>query len=314
MKKAIIVGCQGQDGRLLSGYLLKRKYQVIGLDQDSIEGLGIEEISPVNIKNQDDVSRLIQELKPDEVYYLAAFHHSSQSRQEQSDDLFRLSFEVHVLGLVNFLEAIRQYSPQTRLFYAASSHIFGDPKQRVQDETTAVNPGCCYGITKAAGVFLCRLYRKEHGIFACVGILYNHESALRQPEFISKKIITGAVNIKNGKQEKLLIGDLGAQIDWGYAPDYVEAMHRIMNCKIPDDFIVATGVKHSVLDFIKTAFGCLNLDWKKYVVQDKSIITKKNFCRMGDARKLRKITGWKPSVDFIEMVKLLVEAEVSLHG
>ncbi|MBU4289016.1 MAG: GDP-mannose 4,6-dehydratase [Proteobacteria bacterium] len=306
MKKAIIVGCNGQDGKLLNSYLLKKDYKIVGIGKNITVCSDGFLIGPVDIKNSQEVFQLIKELKPNEIYYLAAFHHSSEANSIDNIDLFQQSFDVHVSALVNFLEGIKQYSSQTRIFYAASSHIFGEPGSEIQNEVTAINPNCFYGITKAAGLFLCRLYRNNYSIFASTGILYNHESSFRSEAFISKKIIISAINIKRKKQEKLTIGDLNAEIDWGYAPDYIDAMYRIINCEEPQDFIVATGEKHKVLDFVKTTFEYLDLDWRRYVEEDRSIITKKNYCRIGNPKKLMDKTGWKPSVDFREMIKLLL--------
>lgn len=313
MKKAIIVGYNGQDGKLLNSYLLKKDYRIVGIGKNITICPDGFLIAPVDIKNSQEVFQLIKEFKPNEIYHLAAFHHSSEENPIGNIDLFQQSFAIHVSALVNFLEGIKQYSPETRIFYAASSHIFGEPSSEIQDEDTAINPNCFYGITKAAGLFTCRLYRNNYSIFASTGILYNHESSSRSEAFISKKIINSAINIKRRKQEKLVIGDLNAEIDWGYAPDYIDAMYRIINCEVPQDFIVATGEKHKVLDFVKTTFEYLGLDWERYVEENRSIITKKNYCRIGNPQKLMDTTGWKPSVDFREMIKLLLADECAYY-
>jgi GDPmannose 4,6-dehydratase len=223
--------------------------------------------------------------------------------------MLRCSYAVHVAGLLNFLEAVRILCPQARIFYAASSHIFGESKDKIQNENTPVNPSCIYGITKAAGLALCRFYRFRYGIFSAAGILYNHESVLRSGCFVSKKIIKGAIDIKKGRKNKLALGNLSAVIDWGYAPDYVRAMHLILKSKIPDDFIVATGKPHTVLDFVKAAFEHLGLNYKLYVKEDSRIVCKQNFYRIGNPMNLKIKTGWEPSVDFKEMVKLLIVQE-----
>lgn len=308
MKRAIIVGCDGQDGRILYDFLLRKKYELVGIDKNVIRTSGNARLDPIDIERYAKVNSLINRFKPDEVYYLAAFHSASEDAPSADIDMFNLSYRTNVLSLVNFLEAIKNRSPKTRLFYAASSHIFGE-SGGIQNEETAINPGCVYGITKAAGLFNCRFYRKKHSIFASVGILYNHESNLRRDNFVSRKIIKGAINIKNGRQDKLVLGDLYARIDWGYAPDYVDAMYRIMNAKAPGDFIIATGKAHTVLDFVKNVFGCLKLDWKLYVKEDPSIIKKDSLCRIGSPKKLISTTGWRPSVNFKEMIKLLLAQE-----
>lgn len=306
MKRAVIVGAEGQDGRLLYDILLKKRYSVVGIDKNRIRHSAGISFNRVNILRYDEVAGLIRKFRPHEVYYLAAFHHSSENLPEQDRELLRRSYDVHVSGLSNFLEAIKKFSPKSRLFYAASSHIFGRTRGGLQDEDTPIDPSCIYGITKAAGLELCRFYRSRYGIFAASGILYNHESALRSEDFVSMKIINGAINIKSGRQKELVLGDLRAVIDWGYAPDYVRAMHLIVNSRLPDDFIIATGKRHTVLDFVKIAFGYFDLDWKLYVRENRGVVRKQNFCRIGNPARLKRVTGWKPSVDFKEMVKLLL--------
>jgi len=247
-------------------------------------------------------------VRPDEVYYLAAVHHAAEENRGGDLDLFGKSFDVNVRGMLNFLEAIRKRSPGTRLFYAASSHIFGRARTSPQDEQTPVEPACIYGITKATGLQCCRFYRQRHGVFAAVGILYNHESPYRRPEFVSQKIVRGALAIRDGRQSKLVLGDLDAQVDWGYAPDYVDAMTRILGHAAPEDFIVATGQLHSVREFAAAAFGRLGLDWAKYVEVDSSLVGKQKRALVGNADKLRSLTGWRPSVTFDQMVGLLIQA------
>lgn len=309
MKKAIIVGCHGQDGRLLDDFLSRKKFEVIGIDKKFIKCPQGMNCGVVDINKPEDVNGLIRDFEPDEVYYLAALHHSSQADLGDHVDLFRKSFDIHVLAFMNFLEAIKQHSPRTRILYAASSHIFGNPENKTQDENTAIRPNCIYGITKAAGLFVSRLYRKNYSIFAPTCILYNHESSFRHEDFVSKKIISGAVRIKKKEQERLLVGDLDAEIDWGYAPDFIDGMHRIINHGTADDFIVATGKRHTVRDFVKIAFEYLDLDWSRYVEEDRSIITKQSYRRIGNPRKLMKATGWKPTVDFKGMIRLLLTEE-----
>jgi GDPmannose 4,6-dehydratase len=306
MRSALIIGANGQDGRLLYDFLLKKRYVVIGIDKNCIRCSQKMSYKKIDILKFDQVVRLIKEFKPQEVYYLAAFHHSSEDLPIEDVALLQQSYQVHVAGFANFLEAIKLFSSKTKIFYAASSHIFGETTKLIQTETMPINPHCIYGITKASGLALSRFYRSRYGIFAAAGILYNHESSLRAQHFVSKKIIDGAINIKAGKQKKIVLGDLDAVVDWGYAPDYVRAMHLILKAKAPDDFIVATGKKHTVLDFVKVAFGHLKLNWKDNIEIDRSIVRKKSFSRIGNPAKLRTITGWKPKVSFKEMIKKMV--------
>jgi len=302
MRHALIVGGHGQDGRLLHQQLETQGMRVSVLARGDC-----------NLSDFDSVKTLFESLQPDEIYYVAAFHHSSQDERSLSElGLFRKSQEVHVTGLVHFLETIRMYSPSTRLFYAASSLIFGDPLTPMQDESTPFNPVCFYGITKAAGVQCCRFYRSTHGLFASCGILYNHESALRQKKFVIPKIIEGALAIASGKETNLRLGNLSARIDWGYAPDYVDAMMRILRHSSPDDFVIATGELHSVHEVVECVFGILGLDWRAHVEESSSILTRKRNTLCGNAGKLREATSWQPTIGFREMLALLLEAR--RHG
>jgi GDPmannose 4,6-dehydratase len=217
LRKAIIIGNRGQDGTILTKYLLKKKYQVTGVDTDS----------KVDITNLHQVENLIKEIKPDEVYYLAAFHQSSQDKAIEQTLLYQKSYEVNVFGYINFLEAIRKHSPESRIFYAASSMIFGNPKKEVQTEKSLYCPNTPYGITKLDGVLISRIYREQYDIFASCGIMFNHESEFRTANFITTKIIQGAVDIKKGIKDKLEVGSLSAKVDWGYAYDYVKAMNAV---------------------------------------------------------------------------------------
>jgi GDPmannose 4,6-dehydratase len=311
MKKAIIIGSRGQDGRLLTDLLLAGGYAVLGIDrgETSLSGAPAEPYPPVDILDRAAVAQTITRFRPDELYFFAAYHHSSEDRLDADAELFRASYAIHVEAYINVLEAVKNASPTTRIFYAASSHIFKGTAADRQDERTPIHPLCVYGITKTAGYFTGRFYRNAHNLFVANGILYNHESSLRQDKFVSMKIIRGAARIKNGRQDKIVLGDLNAEIDWGYAPDYVDAFHRILNSDRPDDFIVATGVKHRVRDFVSIAFNALGLDWTKHVEERPSLITKQNVTLVGSPAKLMAVTGWKPSVDFTGMIKLLLQAE-----
>lgn len=305
MKTAIVIGCLGQDGKLLKRHLIENEYQFIGIDANYIESSYEFSKRPVDICNELEVCELVRAANPSEIYHLAALHHSAEDRMQTSLDLFQKSFGINTFSLIYFLEAILKSSRQTRLFYAASSHIFEDT-DGVNNEASSINPSSVYGITKAAGLFVCRYYRKEHALYASCGILYNHESTFRSSSFISKKIIEGALNVKKGLQDKIVLGNLSAEADWGYASDYVKAMHKMLSLEYPDDFIIATGHKHSVSEFAEIAFKYLGLNWKNYVVEDKNILMRKTVCRIGNPHKLMDRTGWKPSLDFKEMIKLFL--------
>jgi GDPmannose 4,6-dehydratase len=301
MKTALIVGCKGQDGSIACDMLSQKGYRIIGIGNQD-----------VNITDKDEVFNLLRSVGPDEIYYLAAFHHSSQDDIENEIDLLKKSFEVNVLGLGMFLEGIMHLGLAAKLFYASSSLIFGDTKFEVQDENTPFAPNTIYGISKLEGLQLCQYYRRRFGVFASVGILYNHESKYRKDNFISKKIIKAAINISQGKKDQLLLGDLDAEVDWGYAPDYVDAMHRILQLDRADDFIIASGAKHTVKEFVQIAFDLAHLDWKPHVQEAGGIITRKNKALIGNPQKLMQATAWKPTVDFKAMVNKLWEAELEI--
>jgi GDPmannose 4,6-dehydratase len=303
MKHAIVVGSQGQDGRLLSGHLQQKGYEVLGIGRKAVPGA-----APVDILDSAGVSGIVRQFHPDEIYYLAAVHHSSQDHAgDEPLPLLHDSFAVNVNGLLNFLEAARLHAADARLFYAASSHVFGSPEQSPQDERTPLKPACAYGISKTAGIHCCQFYRHKYNLFTACGILFNHESIYRKPQFVARKIVLSALAISRKKQNKLILGDLSAKVDWGYAPDYVDAMHRMLQLEKGDDFVVATGIPHSVQDFAEIAFSTLQLDWKKYVTEQKSIVNQRRVGLVGSASKLRRATGWSPTVDFTQMVRTLVE-------
>lgn len=298
MIDALVIGSGGQDGRLLTERLTRERRRVAGIPRGSID-----------LANAAGVRAFVADKQPKEIYYFAAHHHSSQDAAPEPAALFHASVTVHVNGLVNVLEAMRIEVPRARLFYAASSHCFGSqPPTRVQDESTPLNPDNVYGITKTAGVHACRLYRNDHGVFASAGYLYNHESPYRRPEFVTTKIIRAAVDISRGKRDLLVLGDLSAQVDWGWAPDYVDAMARILNLDHSDDFVIATGEPHTVADFAELAFAGVGLDWREHVEENPGIITKRKLGLVGNPAKLKAATGWSPTVTFAGMIRKLLEA------
>jgi len=300
MKTAVITGSAGQDGTYLTAHLRNRGYTVIGLSRTG----------PVDITDTEAVRRFLAETQPAEVYHLAAHHHSSQDKLADEGAIFRQSNAVHTIATANFLEAMRRVSPVTRFFFAASCHLFGAPTTPVQNETTPLNPDGLYGITKQAGLLVCHYYRQKHGLFAAVGILYNHESPLRPAQFVTRKIVQAAVAIQAGRQANLILGDLDATVDWGYAGDYADAMHRILQLPAPDDFVVATGEPHRVGEFVGAAFQAVGLDWHPYVTVDPTLVRpSKRLPLVGDSTKLRRMTGWEPHTTFKELVGLMVTAE-----
>jgi GDPmannose 4,6-dehydratase len=301
MKKALIVGSGGQDGTLLTRLLMKNNYNVVGLKRNDLD-----------ILNPRKVIDFYNDQKPEEIYYLAAYHHSSENIPYRSGDTFRKSMDIHFYGLVNFLEAISLNIATTRLFFASSSHIFGVVQEGIQTEQSVYSPQSEYAITKVAGIYACQHYRKVNNIFASVGILYNHESPLRPPHFLSKKIAIAAARIGKDGCGYLELGDLDAMIDWGDASDTVDAMHKILQLKKAADYIVATGQLHSVREFADVAFRYVGLDYKNHVVSKKNAALRNNYIRVGDSKKLRVDTGWEPSITFEKMINNLVQFEIDV--
>ncbi|PKN00152.1 MAG: GDP-mannose 4,6-dehydratase [Elusimicrobia bacterium HGW-Elusimicrobia-2] len=314
-KTALIVGVEGQDGSYLFEKLQAEKYSVIGLDKDKIRHTFSEPVEAVDITQTEQVYRLVKKYKPDEIYYLAAFHHSAEEIEYNDIELFSKSYLINVFSLINFLDAMVKHSKLSRLFYAGSSHMFGNPDKSPQDEQTPFNPSCIYGISKTAGVNACRYYRNKHSLFASAGILYNHESPRRAKNFVSQKIIRTAVAIKKNMSGKLILGDINAKVDWGYAPDYVEAMYQILQQPVPEDFIIASGGSRTIKQFVEITFGKLDLNWKEYVVEDPSLIQKtKKTSIKGDIKKIKKTIGWEPKVSFDQMIDIMIEAEIKNAG
>jgi len=309
VKKALVVGCNGQDGGYLVEQLKAKAYQVAGIDRDVAGGMS----GRLNIEIRDAmaVRRVIESFAPDEVYFLAAFHHSAEDAAIDDGELVRRSIEINTLALNNFLDAIAATSGQPRLFYAASSRVFGDPPADEQDENTPLNPVDPYGISKTAGVHLCRYYRTQRKLFCSAGILYNHESPRRSGAFVSQKVVRAAVKISRQPQNNLVIGNLDAMVDWGYAPDYVDAMWRILQLPEPNDFVVASGSLHSVRELVQTAFEAVGLDWRAHVQVDAGVTRRqKGHMLQGNSSKLESRTGWRPSMTFQDMIRTMVRAEL----
>lgn len=307
--RAIIIGHTGQDGSLLLSDLEQRGWDVIGIGRSSVYHSGQGRFSGRNINIVDSVGvqRLVEDIKPNEIYYLAASHTSSQENEALTPaDAFSACHDVHVKGLINILDSIRRFCPNSRLFYASTSLVFSGENGEVQNEKTPLTPSGFYAITKVQGMWLCKEYRERFGVFASTGILYNHESHLRNQNFLSQKIIRSAIRISDGSTEKLVVGDLSARVDWGYAPDYVDAFQRILKIDDSSDFIVASGKAHSVQEFVETAFSYFDLQWKDHVVEDKNILMRRLPVKIGDNNKLYDKTSWKYTKKFGEMVKQLI--------
>lgn len=312
MKTALIVGSNGQDGTYLFRQLEELGYEVTGIDRGTVHG-NYRGATP-DIECLESVVEVVRSLRPTEIYYLAAYHHSSEGGQDEPAELVYRSFAINTLALNNFLLAILNQAPESRLFYAASSHVFGQTEIPLQNEQTPLNPTSVYGISKAAAVQLCRHFRREYNVYASCGILYNHESHLRSPQFLSRKVVRAAVQIHRGGREKLRVASLDAAVDWGFAPDYAAAMWHILQLPNADDFVVATGILHTVRDFVQIAFQALDLNWENHVVVDGPLAAKipAHVSLCGDSSKLRSLTGWRPQTSFREMVLRMI-AEETVH-
>lgn len=300
-KKALIIGARGQDGTLLSRHLGQLHYQLTELSR----GVGAD------ICDALAMARLIKAERFDEIYHLAAYHHSSQETRSEDEAFYQKTFDVNFYSLLHVLEACRLHAPTSRIFYAASSHIFAPaPSSLLLNEESKLRPLSAYAQSKASAKFLCETYRREHKIFASVGILFNHESEFRADHFLSKKIIKALVRVKRGLQTHLELGDLQAEFDMGWAEDFVRAMHLILQTPQPADFVIATGKKHSVKDFATIVSRELRLDLASCVISLPTPLSRAPMTRIGDASRLKTITGWAPSVTFEEMVRILLKKEL----
>ncbi len=322
MKRALIVGCHGQDGRLLVEQLKAKGDAIYGIGRSGCFAhgnwpeklVGQTAIRSVDILNYQQVADAFRDFQPDQVYYLAAFHHAADAKLKPAIELFEKSYEIHVQGLLHCLEAILSQRRECRLFYAASSHTFGNVDLDRITESTPLDPICVYGITKATAVQVCRFYRKQHGVFASVGFLFNHESIYRRADFLSQKIAKGVVAIKLGLETDLKLGDLAAVVDWGFAGDYTNAMERILSLNAPDDFIIASGIPRTVRDFVDVAFQVVGLDYRTHVVETKMPGLRRRPPLIGDPSFLKLSSGWEPSVSFHQMIYEMVRHESSRHG
>jgi GDPmannose 4,6-dehydratase len=312
-KVSLVVGSAGQDGHYLSALLRARGDEVIGLARTSCESSQAGPLGAVDITEREQVARLLLRHRPAEVYYLAAAHGAAEAARDDDYGTFERCEAVHVRGWLHFLDAVARQGAACRLFYAASSLVFGDPTHSPQTERTPLAPVCFYGVTKATGIGLARRYRREASVFCSAGILYNHESPRRPLPFVSRKLARAAAEVKLGRRERVTVGSLAAIVDWGAAEDYVEAMTRILALERAEDFVIASGTPHTVRDFAETAFAAVGLPWERHVTEDRAIVksAQRSVPLIGDATRLREATGWQPMLSFQEMVRRMVEAELA---
>jgi len=314
-KRALVSGATGQDGSFLMELLLKKGYEVYGLVRRlSTPNLGnITEIADQvhlvdgDLMDQSSLDAAVRAAEPDEVYNLAA-----QSFVGTSFVQPVLTGEITGLGVVRLLEAVRQHAPEARFYQASSSEMFGKVDREPQDETTPMHPRSPYGVAKVYAYWACINYREAYGMYVSNGILFNHESQRRGIEFLTRKVAHGVARIVAGKAKTISLGSLDAKRDWGYAPDYVDLMYRVLQYKEPDDFVGATGEAHSVREFVEEAFRVAGLsDWEKHVtVDEKNLRPSEVYNLRGDASKAKRLLGWEPKVRFKDLVRLMVEAEL----
>ncbi len=309
--KALITGITGQDGSYLAEFLLDKGYEVYGMiRRSSVENLyRIEHIKDkINFVQADLLDQLsilnaLRESSPDEIYNLGAMSFVPTSWKQPV-----LTGEFTGLGVTRMMEAIRQLDKETKFYQASSSEMFGKVKEVPQNENTPFYPRSPYGVAKVYGHYITVNYRESYDLFACCGILFNHESPRRGLEFVTKKVTDGAARIKLGLADSLYLGNLDSKRDWGYAKDYVEAMWLMLQQDDPQDYVVSTDQTHTVKEWVSAAFSCLDLDWQKYVKVDKRFMRPAEVdLLVGDSSKARNALGWKPRVDFEQLVKIMVE-------
>ena len=307
---ALITGLSGQDGYYLARLLHERGADVWGTSRSATlpQDLGFARL--IQIADYGDQKRLEQAISaanPDEVYHLAAQSSVAASWEEPV-----ATAEITGLGTLRLLEAVRNVAPSARVFIASSSEIFGEPERAPQDEQTAIRPTSPYGAAKAFAHHLAAIYRQRYDLFIAIGILYNHESPRRAGAFVTQKIVHGAVAIARGQQGELRLGNLEARRDWGFAGDYVRAMHLMLQQPAPGDYVVATGETHSVRDWCELAFGHVGLDYREFVVSDQQFWRPAEAVPLvGDPAKARQELSWSATTSFDELVIAMVDAEIN---
>ena len=317
MKKALITGINGMDGSYLADFLLLKGYEVFGMERRSsspnrvntkhLEGKVT--FLTGDLTDQNSLLRCLKESDPDEVYNLASqsFVGESWNTPEQTSD-------VTGLGVLRMLEAIREYNTKIKFYQASSSEMFGRMVENPANENTPFYPRSPYGVSKLYGHWITKNYRESYNMFTCSGILFNHESERRGIEFVTRKISNGVAKIKLGLVDHITLGNLNAERDWGYAPDYVEAIWKILQQKNPDDYVIATGKKHSIKDFLDVAFNHVGLkNWDKYIKQDQRFMRPAEVDVLrGDYGKAKEKLNWKPKTSFENLVKKMVRNDIKL--
>lgn len=315
-KTALITGITGQDGSYLADFLLEKEYRVIGMVRrssserfDRISHIRDKvEIFQADLLDQYSITRLVEEVRPDEIYNLAAMSFVPTSWTQPV-----LTAEFTAVGVTRMLEAVRSVDPKIRFYQASSSEMFGKVKEIPQTENTPFHPRSPYGVAKTYGHWITVNYRESYDIFAVSGILFNHESPRRGLEFVTRKVSNAAARIKLGLDDKLPMGNLEAKRDWGFAGDYVQAMWLMLQQETPEDFVVATGETHSVRELVEIAFSHLGLDYRDHVVQDERFMRPAEVdLLIGNPEKAKKVLGWTPKVNFEELVRMMVDADLKI--
>ncbi|HIE91455.1 MAG TPA: GDP-mannose 4,6-dehydratase [Acidobacteria bacterium] len=316
-KRAIITGITGQDGSYLAELLLDKGYEVVGVTRrlstpntGRIEHLlGRIELRPADLLDQLSLMKVVDEVRPHEFYNLAAM-----SFVPASWDQPLLTGEFNAQGVTRVLEAIRRIDTSIRLYQASSSEMYGKVRETPQTEDTPFYPRSPYGVSKVFAHYITVNYRESYDLFAASGILFNHESPRRGLEFVTRKVTDGVARIKLGLAEQLSLGNLDAHRDWGFAGDYVRAMWLMLQQETPDDFVIATGVSHSVQELVQTAFSHVGLDWQEYVKTDPRFLRPAEVDHLiGDSSRARAELGWQPNVDFKALVTMMVDADLERH-
>jgi GDPmannose 4,6-dehydratase len=322
-KRALITGITGQDGSFLADLLMQKGYEVFGvirrsssfntgridhLYQDPHDLATKLKLIYGDLNDSSSLNKILRTVEPDEIYNLGA-----QSHVRVSFDIPEYTGEVTALGATRILEAIREVGIKPKFYQASSSELYGKVLETPQTETTPFYPRSPYACAKAYAFYITVNYRESYGLFACNGILFNHESERRGETFVTRKITRAATRIKLGLQPKLYLGNLEARRDWGHAADYVEAMWLMMQADVADDFVIATGEVHSVREFVEATFSLLDLDWRQYVAIDPRYFRPAEVDLLqGDASKARKVLGWQPKVDFKSLVRLMVDHDMKI--
>src|SRR5215813_8175201 len=314
-KRAIITGITGQDGSYLAELLLSKGYEVVGTTRRAsapnfwrIQHL-LDRITlkPADLLDQLSIIRLVDEVRPHEFYNLAAM-----SFVPASWDQPMLTGEFNSQGVTRILEAVRVVDPSIRIYQASSSEMFGKVREVPQTELTPFYPRSPYGVSKVFAHYITVNYRESYDLFAVSGMLFNHESPRRGLEFVTRKVTDSVARIKLGLKDKMAIGNLDAHRDWGFAGDYVRAMYLMLQQDQPDDYVIATGISHSVRELIEIAFGHAGLDWQKYVYQDPALLRPAEVDHLlGDSTKAQQQLGWKPRVNFKQLVEMMVDADLA---